>query len=164
MQRHNVAERAISTCKNHVLAGLATCPNDFPIQAWDHLLDQCIITLNLLQTSCVNPQLSAYTYIYGNYDFNKCPLAPPGPKVVVHSKPAQCNSWQYHRIDGFYIGPCSNQYRCMKCYIPSTGATVDTDTLEFIPEQIPIPSVNDEEAIKHAASDIVHILARFGHM
>ena len=78
IHRINAAERAIRTYKNHFIAGLATCSKEFPIYEWDRLINQCNITLNLLRNSRVNPGLSAYAYAYGEYDFNKHPLCPPG--------------------------------------------------------------------------------------
>ena len=86
MHRRNAAERAIRTYKNHLLAGIATCHPDFPLTEWDRLIDQCNITINLLRTSRINPNLSAYAYLNGNYNFNAHPLAPPGTKVLVHHK------------------------------------------------------------------------------
>ena len=49
--RRNAAEKAIRTLKNHLLSGLATCDNQFPIHEWDCLLPQCELTLNLLRNS-----------------------------------------------------------------------------------------------------------------
>ena len=74
----NIAERAIQTFKNHFKAGLASVDPDFLISEWDCLLKQAFITLNLLGASRVNTKLSAYAYLFGNYVFNKNPLAPPG--------------------------------------------------------------------------------------
>ena len=85
----NAAERAIRTYKNHFLAGLASVDPTFPINGWDRLLLQAKITLNLLRISRINPNLSAYAVLNGNYDFNKHLMAPPGTKVIVHTKPAK---------------------------------------------------------------------------
>ena len=57
--RRNAAERAICIYKNHLLAGLATCDPDCPVEEWDRLLFQCELTLNLLRTSRINPKLSS---------------------------------------------------------------------------------------------------------
>ena len=96
VHRRNAAERAIGTFKNHFLACLTTCNPDFPVTEWDRLLFQAELTLNLLRSLRVNPKLSAYAYLNGNFDFNKTPLAPPGTKVVIHLKPDQRASWSYH--------------------------------------------------------------------
>ena len=83
----NAAERAIRTFKNHFTAGLSSLPAGFPITEWDRLLPQAEISLNLLRNFRVNPKLSSYAYLFGNFDFNKTPLAPPGTLMAVHCKP-----------------------------------------------------------------------------
>ena len=93
--RRNTAQRAIRTFKNHFLAGLATCNSDFPLREWDRLLDKAELTLNLLRYSRINPSLSAWAYLFGNFDFNKSPLLPPNTRVVLHSKPTQRKSWAF---------------------------------------------------------------------
>ena len=89
VHRRNAAERAIRTFKNHFLAVLATADPQFPVSEWDRLLPQSELTLNLLRPSRDNPRLSAYAYLFGNFDFNKTPLAPAGTRVLVHEKPKQ---------------------------------------------------------------------------
>ena len=84
IHQRNVAERAIRTFKNHVLSGFATCDGEFPIAEWDRLLMQTELTLNLLRMSQVNKKLSAYAYLFGNFDFNRTLLVPPGTKVLIH--------------------------------------------------------------------------------
>ena len=104
MHHRNAAERAIRTYKNHLLAGLATCHLEFPLTEWDRLIEQCNIAINLLRTSRINQHL----YIHGNYDFNVHPLAAPGTKVVLHKKPDNRGSWQYHDVEAWYVGPSLN--------------------------------------------------------
>ena len=100
MHRRNAAERAICTFKNHMMAGFATCDPQFPVAEWDRLLIQAELTLNLMRTSRVNPKLSAYTNLFGNFDFAKTPLAPPGTRFVIHKKSKDRGSWDYHGVDG----------------------------------------------------------------
>ena len=115
MHRINAAERAICTFKNHFIAGLATIDNKYPIREWDRLLPQSELTLNLLRKSRTHPHLSAYALLYGTFDFNRTPLAPPGTKVIIHDKSTKRVSWAYHGQIGFYIGPAFEHYRCMTC-------------------------------------------------
>ena len=82
--RRNLAERAIQTWKNHFKAGLASLNPNFPLAEWDRLLHQANITLNLLRASRSNPKISAYTYVFGEFNFLATPLAPPGTKIVTH--------------------------------------------------------------------------------
>ena len=74
--------RAIQTLKTHFKSGIRTVYSDFPIAEWDRLLPQAFVTLNLLHPANANNKQSANFYLFGNYDFNKTPMAPPGSKVA----------------------------------------------------------------------------------
>jgi hypothetical protein len=78
VHRRNAAERAIRTFKNHFIAGLCSTNPDFPLNLWDKLLPQRLVTLNLLRRSRINPQLSTQDHINGAFDSNCTPLVPPG--------------------------------------------------------------------------------------
>jgi hypothetical protein len=75
--RHNAAKRAIRTFKEHFVAGLSSIYPSFPMHLWDRLLPQAEITLNLLRTSRLHPQLSAAAHCHGLVDYNKTAFAPP---------------------------------------------------------------------------------------
>jgi hypothetical protein len=76
--RRNATERAIRTFKEHFVAGLSSVDPTFPLHLWDILLPQAEITLNLLPTSRLHPQLSAAAHFHGLVDNNKTSFAPPG--------------------------------------------------------------------------------------
>jgi hypothetical protein len=76
--RLNAAERAIRTFKEHFVAGLSSVDPAFPLHLWDRLLPQAEITMNLLRTSRLHPQLSAAAHFHGLVDYNKTAFAPPG--------------------------------------------------------------------------------------
>lgn len=135
LHRRNAAERAIRTFKNHLIAGLCSCDSRFPASFWDKLLPQCMLTLNLLRSSRRNLSLSAHAAIFGHFNFNAIPLAPPGTKVVVHHKKRK--TFGVHGLDGWYVGPSMHHYRCYCCFIPSTGGTMHADTVDFFPEKKP---------------------------
>ena len=77
-QQVNSYERVIRTFKNNFVAGLSSVHPKLPMHLWDELLPQAFITLNLLQTSRTCPKISAYSHIYGTYNFDTTTLAPPG--------------------------------------------------------------------------------------
>ena len=77
----NQAKRAIHTFKDHFLAILAGVDAAFPPYFWDLLLPQTKLTLNLLCQSTINPQISAWEFFQGPFDFNKKPLGPVGCRV-----------------------------------------------------------------------------------
>jgi hypothetical protein len=76
--RRNAAERAIRTFKEHFVAGLSSVDPSFPMHLWDRLLPQAEITLNILRTCRLHPQLSAAAHYHGLVDYNKTAFSPPG--------------------------------------------------------------------------------------
>ena len=60
IHRQNAAEQALRTYKNHFISGFSTTYPDLPTSEWYQLLSQCVIILNLLRNSRVNPSLSSY--------------------------------------------------------------------------------------------------------
>jgi hypothetical protein len=81
------AERPIQTFKEHFVAGLSSVDPTFPFNLWDIILPQAEITLNLLRTSRLHPQLSAAAHFHGLVDYNKKSFASPGCKIIAHEKP-----------------------------------------------------------------------------
>ena len=140
VHRRNAAERAIRTFKNNFLSGLAS------------------LILKLLHNSRANPKLSVYIYLFGNFNFNHTPLAPPGTRVVVHKKPSNRKSWDHHGVDGFYIGPVPDHYRCVSCFVPSPRRILDADTVQFFPHKVQLPQTQTEDFLRQAAQGIVHLL------
>ena len=131
IHRENLAERAIRTFKNHFLVGLASVNPIFPWSEWDILIPQAVTSLNLLRSARANPKLSAYAYLFGQYDWNATPMVPPGTKVLAHDKPDNMRSWAFHGEKGRIIGPVSEHYRCMKVYFPSSRTVRNVDTVIF---------------------------------
>jgi hypothetical protein len=98
---------------------------------WDTLLPQAVITLNMLRTSRINPKLSAATHIFGQYDFNRTPMAPPGTRIIAHETPSRTQTWAPHGQDGWYIGPALEHYRFYTVYITKTRGERIVETVEF---------------------------------
>ena len=158
--RTNQAERAIQTFKNHFKSCLASVDPKFPLSEWDRLVPQANITLNLLRNARVNPKLSAYSYIYGQFNFMATPMAPPGTKVVAHISPQKRSTWELNGEVGWYVGPSIKHYRCVQCYFPRTREVRHCDTVEFFPHEISFPRVTLKDHLAQAAEDIVTILTK----
>ena len=119
IHQQNAAEHAICTFKNHFISGLCSVDKHFPLHLWCCLLDQAELTLNMLHTSQINPNLSANKQIHGIHDFNATPLAPPRTKCIAHEKSSQQGTWAQHGQHGWYVGPAPEHYRCYQIYIPT---------------------------------------------
>ena len=60
---------------------------------WDRPFPQIIITLNFFWCSSLNSKLYTYVQVYGMFDLDCTPLAPPGTKVMMHKKPDNRDTW-----------------------------------------------------------------------
>jgi hypothetical protein len=118
--RRNIAEGAIQTTKNHIISCLTGLPDDFPIHEWDELLPQMLLTLNLLRSSHVTSNVSAYAYNHGQFDYNRMPLAPMGCAVQFHINPKRRASWGAHSEDGWYLRTSPKHYWCHIVFVKKT--------------------------------------------
>ena len=158
LHRRIASERAMQTLKNHLISGLSTCDPNFPINQWDKLIPQASITLNLLRSSRRQPKLSAQACIFGNFDFNKTPIAVAGTKVVSYETPAQRRTFAPHGVDAFYVGPAEDHYRCVKVFVPATNDVRVVPTLDWFPSKIPFTKVTAETYLQQTANDLLDIL------
>jgi hypothetical protein len=103
--RCNASERAIRTFKEHFVAGISSVDPSFSMHLWDRLLPQAEITLNLLRTSRLHPQLSTAAHYHGLMDYNKTAFAPPGCKIIAHEKPSKLGPLT-GSMDTHLVPPC----------------------------------------------------------
>jgi hypothetical protein len=153
--RANAAKRVIRTFKNHFIAGLCSTDPSFPVSMWDVLVPQVVLTLNLLRTSQLNPKLSAYNQLFGVFDFNRTPLAPPGTWAVIFEDPDTQESWAPHGNLAWYLGPAPEHYRCYRLYIPETGGIRTSGTVGLFLHYSTVPKLSSADAAAHAARDLI---------
>jgi hypothetical protein len=125
---------------------------------WDILLPQAVITLNMLRTSRINPKLSAATCIFGQYDFNIAPMAPPGTRIIAHETSNRRHTWAPHGQDGWYIGPALEHYRCYTVYITKTRGERIVETVEFFPDNFKLLFPSAQDLATKAAVELTHAL------
>ena len=95
IHQRNSAERAIRTFKERFIAGLSSTHKDFPLHLLCQLIPHAILTLNLLRPLCMNPKLSGYAKLHGEFNYNATPLAPPGTQVTIHENPTVRGTWSH---------------------------------------------------------------------
>jgi hypothetical protein len=125
---------------------------------WDRLLPQAEITLNLLQTSRLHPQLSAAAHFHGLVDYNKTDFAPPGCKIISHKKPGKRRTWAPHGQNGYSLVPAMHHYRCQNVYISATASEGIVDTLEFFPHNYQMQQLSSTYRLIMAAKDMTDAL------
>jgi hypothetical protein len=156
--RRNAAERAIRTFNEHFVAGISSVDPAFPLHLWYRLLPQAEITLNILRTSRLHPQLSAAAHFHGLVDYKKTAFAPPGYKIIAHEKPGKRRTWAPHGQHGYSLGPAMHNYRCQNVYISATASERIVDTLEFFPHNYQMPQLSSTYRLLMAAKDMTYAL------
>ena len=158
--KRNIAKRALQTIKVHFKTVLANTEDpSFPANQWDRLLPQMELPLNLLCASCSNPGLSAWAFLFGQFDYNRSPIAPPGMKVITQVKAGKRASWGQNSTDGWYIGPSyEHYYRCVKVFHPKNRVVQIHDTVTFYPHVISVPELDLKDFLCQAVDDIVTLL------
>ena len=79
----NAAKRTTQTFKNHLISGFCCTDIEWPLQLWNNLTKQALITLTLCRTSRKHPDRLAYHSFYGRRnDWNKHPMAQPRKKPL----------------------------------------------------------------------------------
>ena len=158
LRRQNAVKRAIQTWKNHFIAGLTSVHPNFHLHLWCRMIQHANITLDLLRSSRINPKLSAYAQLHGAFDYNATPFVPPGTKIIIHEKPAIRGSWAPRGLDGWYIGPAMEHYRCHQVFINKTRHTRIGGTVEFSPHHCKMPFKSSTENATAAARELTHTL------
>ena len=107
----------------------------------------------------MNPKLSGYAQLHGEFNYNSTPLALPITQVVIHGKPSVRGTWASHRVKGWYLPPSINHYRRHHIYVTKTRREQDSDCVEFLPHNNPHPynSSSEKNAII-AAHELAHAL------
>jgi hypothetical protein len=156
--RRNIAEKAISTFKDHFISILCGADKAFPLHLWDRLLRQAEHTLNMLQPARMTPTISAYAYLWKQHNYNANPFAPLGCKVEAHLVPSIRESWAPHTASGFYVGNAWDHYRCHEIYITSTRHTRVCNTVFFKHKYLTMPTITHADALIRAADDLTDAL------
>jgi hypothetical protein len=121
-------------------------------------LPQAEITLNLLRTSRLHPQLSAAAHFHGLVYYNKAAFAPPGCKIIAHEKPGKRRTWAPHGQHGYSLGPAIHHYRCQNVYISATASERIADILECFPHNYQMPQLSSTDRLIMANNDITSVL------
>ena len=68
--RRNIAGKDIHTWKYHFIGIMSGTATTFPLHLWCQAISQSERQLLLLRQSNVNPDISAYVYMYGPHEYN----------------------------------------------------------------------------------------------
>jgi hypothetical protein len=92
----------------------------------------------------VDPTKLAYKVMNGPYDWNRYPLAPLGCKAVVYEDGKVQGLWASRGIDGWYLGPSKDHYRCDLYFMPEIRAYCISGSTELFPQHCQIPCLTKQ--------------------
>ena len=87
-----------------------------------------------MRASRIDPTKLVYKILNRPYNWNQYPLAPLGCKAVIYEDSDTQGSWALRSVDGWYIGPSQDHYRCDLYYIPKTRAYHISGSTELYPQ------------------------------
>jgi hypothetical protein len=98
------------------------------------------------------------THLFGQFDFNRTPLAPPGTRVVAHFKPKARRTWAPRGEEAWYVGAAKDHYICYRFWMTGTNKKRIVDTLEFFPQHVKMPHLSTYELAIQAACELTFAL------
>ena len=108
--RHNIAERAIQTWKNHFVEVLSGTAATFTLHLCCQSIPQAERQLMLFSMSNVNSKISSYGHVYGQHDYNAEPFVTIGMESLVHDKPNRQKNFAAHCRKGYVLGTYFEHY------------------------------------------------------
>jgi len=78
----------------------------------------------------------------------------------MHQKPGQRATWAPSGIDGWYVGPDFERYRCYTCINWRTHKVVHPDTVAWFPHQVHMPTSSTTEVLSQAIADLAEALVQ----
>ena len=128
--------------------------DDLPRRHWDQLLPHEELTLNLLRQARIQPELSAWTFLMGAFNYDANPLGPIGCPVMIHKKISNRKPWEFRSKEGWSVGVSFEHYRCQLVIPADTQEINVSDTVKFIHQFITTPTITPEYCILHGLNTL----------
>ena len=90
----------------------------------------------------INQTMSAYKQLNGPYDWNRYPLVPLGCKAVINEDDNTRGSWASRGVDGWYLRPSIDHYKCSLFHVPKMQAYRISGLAELSPQHCQIPNMS----------------------
>jgi hypothetical protein len=109
-----------------------------------------------MRASRINPAISAYEALNGPYNWNRYPLAPLGCKAIVYKDGDTQGLWASRGIDGWYLGPSKDHYRCALYYIAKTRAYCISGSTELFPQHCQLPNLTADQHFRKLTDELAY--------
>ncbi len=123
------------------------------------LTSQVENTLNLMQASHINPNMSAYEAIWGPHNWNHFPLATPGCKAVIYKSPDAQGLWGSRGTNAWYLGPLVDHYQYNHYFVPKMRAYQISRSAKLFPQHCQVPFLSTKDHLQELTDGMVSALA-----
>ena len=110
----------------------------------------------MMRASRVDPTKLAYEILNRPYNWNRYPLAPLGCKAVIYEDGDTRGSWASRGVDGWYLGPSKDHYRCDLYFIPKTRAFRISGSTELFPQHCQIPCLTKQQHFRALTEELTN--------
>ena len=97
------------------------------------------------------------------HDYNAHPIAPPGVRIIIHGKSNIRKAWAPHGVEGWYLGPALEHYRCYRVYAAKTGGERVSDTVQFFPHVIPMLGTTVKKRVIEIVVELTDAITNLKH-
>jgi hypothetical protein len=97
-----------------------------------------------MQASRINPAISTYEALNRPYDWNQYPTT-SGCKAVIYEDSNTRGLWALQGVNGWYLGPSMDHYRCKFYYISETQAYRILGSTELLPQHCQVPNMTPHQ-------------------
>ena len=134
---------------------MGTINSRCPSNLWEDFVQQIEITLAHLRPFADDSTVSSWEGIHGHkYDFLAHHISVCGTAVYIFKSTDVRATWDCHGQLGFYVGPALDSYRAYRCHFTATNRIRITNTVQFFPEDIPLPAIRLDDAIARTVSKL----------
>jgi hypothetical protein len=113
----------------------------------------------MLRPASMAPSVSAYTYLWGQHNYNANPFAPLGCKVEAHITPGVRETWAPHTASGYYVGNAREHYCCNEIYISNTKSIFTCLTVFFKHKYLTMPNITPSNSLIHTADNLTDAIS-----
>jgi hypothetical protein len=111
-----------------------------------------------MQALRIDPNMPAYEAIWGPYDWNRFPLAPPGCKAVIYKSPDTRGLWGSRGTNAWYISPSVDHYQCNHYFVPKMRAYQISGSAELFPQHCQVPFLSTKDHLQELTNEMVSTL------
>jgi hypothetical protein len=128
----------------------------FPLHLWHKTIPHAEIALNPLRGSRINPKLSTWEQMNGQFDFNAVSTARSQGPCTCQGW-GERGTWATHAFEACYVGPVLDHYRCFTVWVTKSRKTRMVNQVVWSPPKT-FPKLTSGELLRATIEDLKVLL------